>query len=120
MYQQNVISVLDFFQSSSLHTREQANKLFEVILKKLKKYSELHIDFSNIEFISRSFADELVKLKSQFSTAENYIEFCCLSRNVRQMLEAVEHTQSYSKREKYIPVRQFENWNSLMHFLEKV
>lgn len=119
MYQQNVISVLDFFQSSSLHTREQANRLFKAIQKK-EKHDELFIDFSEIEFISRSFADELVKLKSQFSTKKNHVEFCCLSKDVKQMFEVVEHTQSYSKREKFIPVRQFENWNSLMHFLEKI
>jgi anti-anti-sigma regulatory factor len=118
MYSQDVISVLDFLQSSSLHTREQAHKLFEAIFQ--KKNYELYIDFSGIEFISRSFADELVKLKSQFSTNKNYIEFCCLPRNVKQMFEAVEHTQSHNKIERFIPVHQFENWNSLMHFFEEI
>jgi anti-anti-sigma regulatory factor len=112
------IAVRKFFNSSSLHTREQAQYLFEQINKSILRTKMLYVDFSDISFISRSFADELVQLKSK-STQHDQIEFCCTTPNVSKMLEAVESTRNGKITSINIPVRRFTNTESLLSYFSE-
>ena len=113
------ISVRRFFNASALHTREQAEKLFAAVLDQLQPPEELFVDFSGIEFISRSFADELVKLKIT-SRRKRLINFCCTSSDIRSMLEAVEHTQTGNAKEPKVPIQRLDNLDSLMNFFSRI
>ena len=59
----STISVQEFFKAQGLHSREQAQELFASVIEVMHDHEPVWIDFSDIEFISRSFADELVHLK---------------------------------------------------------
>lgn len=113
------ISVYDFFQSQGLHSREQAQDLFAAIIQKMRRQEDIWVDFSDIDFMSRSFADELVNLKMK-SKQKRLINFCCTSASVREMLEAVEHTQIEKRDEKKLPVHRFDNIDSLFKYLSGI
>ena len=113
------ISVFDFFKLSALHTREQAQKLFTAVIDLMESPEPVWVDFSDIEFISRSFADELVHLKVN-SNDRSLINFCCASSNVNNMLETVERTQTNKSFEKKLPVHQFDSLESMRRFLSTI
>ncbi len=113
------ISVQNFFKAQSLHSREQAQDLFVDISSVMHNHEPVWIDFSDIEFISRSFADELIYLKTN-SKRKAFINFCCTSIAVQDMLEAVTHTQVKRKIEKKLPVHQFDSMESLLQFFSKI
>jgi anti-anti-sigma regulatory factor len=113
------ISVHSFFNGSALHTREQADKLFTAILNDVQPPEEIFVDFSDIEFISRSFADELVNLKLT-SREKKLINFCCTNSDVRAMLEAVEHTQTGIQKDRKLPIQRFDNLDNVMNFFSRV
>jgi hypothetical protein len=76
--------------AKNLTLRESASRLFDI----LESYREqrLIIDFSRIEFMSRSFADEYLERKEKTSKA---IEEKNLPKNVKQMLEIVETSRAH-------------------------
>jgi anti-anti-sigma regulatory factor len=113
------ISVFELFKASALHSREQAKELFSTILKIMRNHEPVWIDFSNIEFISRSFADELVHLKMN-SKEKSLINFCCTSITVNDIFDAVAHSQSKKKTEKKLPVQKFDSLESLMKYFSKI
>ncbi len=113
------ISVNNFFKVAALHTREQAQQLFSAIIDTMKSPDPVWIDFSDIEFLSRSFADELVHLKMN-SNKNDLINFCCTSPDVKNMLEIVEHTQTNKQFEKKLPVHQFESLESVRNFFSRI
>ena len=60
------IKVSELYQSSSLITRDAARDLFNVISHLPETYIKL--DFSNVQYASRSFFDELNKLLKDHPT----------------------------------------------------
>lgn len=113
------ISVREYFKTQGLHSREQAQELFDAILNLVHYNEEIWVDFSDIEFISRSFADELVHLKMN-SNKSNLINFCCASSEVKNMLESVEATQTNKRFEKKLPVHRFESMENLLKYFSKI
>ena len=84
----------------ALSTRPLADEFF----RKIKKYKEdeLTIDFKNVEFMSRSFADQYIRLKSE----DNYkIKEINKNEEVKEILEFVETVRSSKKREKIIEIK---------------
>jgi hypothetical protein len=51
--------IASIFKTNKLLTRESATDLFKLIA--LKQASKIYVDFENINFISRSFADQFHK-----------------------------------------------------------
>lgn len=113
------ISVFALFKAPALHSREQAQYLFAAILKIMRDHEPIWVDFSDIEFISRSFADELVHLKAN-SKQRSLVNFCCTSKDVQNMLDTVEHTQLKKKAEEKLPVHRFDSLESLMKYFSKI
>jgi len=86
--------------SVALSTRPLADEFFN----KIKKYreDELTVDFKNVEFMSRSFADQYIRLKSE----DNYkIKEINKNEEVKEILEFVEAVRSSKKREKIIEIK---------------
>lgn len=113
------ISVREYFKTESLHSREQAQEFFASILNLVRNNEEVWVDFSGIEFISRSFADELVHLKLN-SNKKDLINFCCTSHEVKTMLEIVAFTQTNKQFEKKLPVYQFDSMEKLFKYFSKI
>jgi len=109
------ISVHALFHSPTLHSREQANLLYSRIMKLIRENEEIYIDFSEIQFISRSFADELIHL-SNSSKKMSQIVFCCMAYDVEQMIRAVTRTQNGRTSGNYLPVQRFPNTESLLRY----
>ena len=85
---------------SNLITRHSLDRLFS----KLKKYKskELIIDFDNIKFVSRSGADEYIKLKN---IIRKNIKEINQSDDVKKMFEIVSNTKDIRMYDKMMPVR---------------
>lgn len=113
------ISVLRYFETQSLHSREQAQELFDAIIKLVRYNDEVWVDFSDIEFTSRSFADELVHLKLN-SKKKTLINFCCASQEVEKMLESVTSTQIKKPFVQNLAIRKFDSMENLYKYLSNI
>jgi len=69
--------------------REEAKKLEKISKEKLKKFNSVYLDFSNVEFVSRSFLDELLNI----ITKEKRIKVLNLKPNLKELFNRVEKTK---------------------------
>lgn len=92
------IKLGDFF-GKSLDTRESVTFLIDKIEKESDRAegSEIVLDFSGIEFMSRSFADELHKRINREGSRWSFI-FENLSLDLKNLLKIVEKTQTSRKK----------------------
>ena len=110
------IPVFDLL-NATLHTRQAATELLQAIAQNSCDHIEL--DFANVEYISRSFADQFHadKLKLAASSTKNII-VSNANEEVFKMLQAVANTQHKVNRDyEKIPVYYYTDWNSLERFL---
>lgn len=102
----------------TLHTRESVNELFS-LMKNHDTSNHFEIDFSNVDFISRSFADEFhyqkLKFQNEFQKTVIVLNAC---DEVYEMLQVVakNHKRDLLK-ENTIPVYKYTNKWDLNHFL---
>lgn len=75
------------YLSNTVHTREAVDNLFRAI--DLNEVSAIYLNFEGIDFISRSFADELVKHMSLLKKEHYEVELLNLSDEINQMLNKV-------------------------------
>jgi len=102
---------------TSVHTREASNILMEAIEKDLCDYIEL--DFSNVEYVSRSFADQFYaeKLNYALKSKKNII-VSNANETVMHMLNTVSKTQNkkHSGRDMF-PIYKYSSQKQLDNFL---
>jgi hypothetical protein len=99
-----------------LISREVVFSLFD----KLSKFdSDLELDFSNIEFISSSYADQFHKAKNDFENKHNSkIHILNANEKVIRMFQVVSKTQnSHERLFEKIPVYKFSKIDSLSDYL---
>jgi anti-anti-sigma regulatory factor len=70
---------------SGISARDAVKKIFEE-----KHQKNLVLDFSNINFVTRSAADQLLKEKSKSGSSDTLIRFINVSTPVSRMFNAVE------------------------------
>ncbi len=101
---------------NSLISREIAVALFKKIIG---SESNIEFDFTNIEFISRSFADQFYKLKIEYEQNQNSkIQIVNANENVINMLDIVSQTQNSTNREfQPVPIIKFSNSEMLSDYL---
>jgi hypothetical protein len=117
-----IVNIQDFFPSY-ISTRKAINKLSKNV--KLKAKAHYIFDFTNITFISRSFADEFLKY---LKTADIKWQFKHINKNVSSMLKAVQHSQeSCLSAERFnrndydrVAVTSFTNKKDLKNFLSVI
>lgn len=81
---------------NQLVSREQADELF-LLISKLKS-NTIVLDFSEIEFVSRSFADQLFKQKEDFFENSSCVfVFEHISSSIEKMLNTVKTSRSNSQ-----------------------
>jgi len=69
--------------------REDARKIEKISQEKLKKFNSIYFDFSNVEFISRSFLDELLNIMAK----EKRIKILNLQSNLKKFFNKVKKTK---------------------------
>ena len=118
---ERIIKLSSFFNSSSLDTRDEVVALFAEVRTGAPS-NKLIFDFTGIEFISRSFADEFHKQKMQLAKELNMqFEVANADLSVIEMLQAVSHTQHKVKREESrLMVYSFKDTASLFNYLQAV
>ena len=82
-----VINLSEFFNSSSLISRQAARELFDVISKTTEE--AILLDFLMINFASRSFFDEFNSKMSSLKLLGKKVEFVNLNVNVKTLFEIV-------------------------------
>ncbi len=80
----------------TVNTRGALSTLLSKI--QLQEKSTLVVDFSDVEFISRAFADELVKKREEWQQKGIKVILQNVGENVLNMLNAVARTQQAKKR----------------------
>lgn len=79
--------------------RDEVKKIFQPLTKEIKLAPTICLDFSEVKFISRSFADELLNFLSNFKRRKIRIKILNLKPNLKKMLELVEKSKEKTKRE---------------------
>ncbi|MFL3663696.1 MAG: hypothetical protein ACJ04Q_06830 [Flavobacteriales bacterium] len=106
--------------SEMLNTREAATELMNAVREANSNHVEF--DFSNVEFMSRSFADqfhkERIRLQNELKV---FVEISNANEQVVNILRTVASTQNKSKRNyKILPVFKFSNNDLLEEYLLSV
>lgn len=80
------LKLFEIIKTNRISTREMARKFFDLLPKEIDEYI---IDFSEIEFISRSFADEILRIKKNLTLQNKKLEFQNMQESVKKMIEIV-------------------------------
>src|SRR5258706_6834103 len=86
----STIYISEVFDSQSLVTRQAARDLFTKI--SLIPESTINLDFSKINFASRSFFDELNHYQSNFKLLGKQVEFQNLNETLSSLFQIVKST----------------------------
>lgn len=121
MTTEQIISVYSLFNSSTLDSRDEADFLLNKIQSNILS-EKIIIDFSGIDFISRSFADQFHKEKMKLSSERNInIEVANAEVAIIEMLRAVSNTQSKTNREvSKFTSYSFRDTSSLFEYLQAI
>jgi hypothetical protein len=112
---ETIIQVAELL-GKTIHTREAATQLLNVVVA--DPCSKIELDFSDVDYISRSFADQFHSDKLQLIiTSGKQIIVTNANEEVVNMLQAVAKTQNKSYHSRSLPVFKYSNWNQLENFL---
>lgn len=84
-------------QKRYLIFREEAKKILKSLAKKSKP-GPIYLDFSEIKFISRSFADELLNFLDRLGARKIRVKILNLKPNLKKMIELVKKSKEKIKR----------------------
>ncbi|PIQ15976.1 MAG: hypothetical protein COW67_05475 [Flavobacteriales bacterium CG18_big_fil_WC_8_21_14_2_50_32_9] len=106
--------------SRLLNTREAATELMNAVRE--SKCKHIEFDFSNVEFMSRSFADQFHKERIRLQDElKAFVEISNANEQVINILRTVASTQNKSKRDyKILPIFKFSNNDLLEEYLLSV
>lgn len=102
---------------NTVHTRDAARQLLQVVADNPCQQAEL--DFLDVQYISRSFADQFHADKLELAAAQQKtIIVTNANEAVVNMLQAVARTQDKTYRNPgNLPVLRYSNWSQLENFL---
>lgn len=106
----------------SLISRDQAEALSKLILEQKGSSLSIVLDFENVDFVSRSFADELVTLLNKIVQKETYsFSYSNFNEQHIQMFEAVRNTQKPTlKKRVSLPIMRFSTEKEFYNYLELI
>ena len=102
---------------TTIHTREASNQLLKLVQE--NPCQKIELDFLNVSYISRSFADQLYADKTRLSNdLRKYLVITNANDEVISMLQAVERTQNKSRKQ-YVdsPVYKYSSWKQIEDYL---
>lgn len=105
------------FLGKTIHTRDASNQLLKLVAD--NPCQKVDLDFSEVEYISRSFADQFHADKIKLATEQQKtIIVTNANEEVINMLQAVARTQNKAYRgHTHLPVYKYSTWNQLENFL---
>ncbi len=114
------IFVCSFLGTASLHTREQAQRLIQETEIAMLHHQPVWLDFTGIDFMSRSFADEFLKLAALWKR-DHQFDWLGFSPTLAKMLDMVAKSRSkQSNSSKEIPFVTVTDESVLYRFFEAV
>ena len=101
----------------TIHTRDASNYLLQVVAA--TGYQQIELDFSGVDYISRSFADQFHANKIKLAIEQQKSTIVTnANTEVVNMFQAVTKTQNKTDRATAsLPVYKFTTWNQLENFL---
>ena len=102
---------------TTLHTRDAAKRLLQMVAD--SPCQQVELDFLNVQYISRSFADQFHADKMELiAITKKEIVVVNASESVVNMLQTVSRTQNKTCREESsLPVLKYTDWTQLENFL---
>jgi hypothetical protein len=92
---QSSIHIAEFL-GTTLHSRDKANALFEKLSSEYQDVAQIHLNFKDVQYMSRSFADGFHKAERKWiSERQPQIFIEHVSLQVFEMLDAVSKTQKF-------------------------
>lgn len=106
--------------SELLNSREAATMLLDLVIE--QQVDRVELDFSEIEFMSRSFADQFHKERYALQSNNGLIiEISNANEEIINMLNTVARTQNKTKREFFkLPVFKYSDTDMLSDYLLSV
>lgn len=99
----------------TLNTRENVNDLFSQLKSSLSNKKNIVLDFTDVTFMSRSFADQLVKV---INSSNFQIELMNMNLDIQEMYRIVQKTQKDNNRKTYnVPILRFSTQKQLENYL---
>lgn len=90
MKKQKIIRIdLGNLIAKNIASRQSAELIRPEIFRIAPRKENIEIDFSNVDFISRSFADEILHLKDEMKKRDIIIQFSNTNNEVENMLKIV-------------------------------
>lgn len=86
--------------AKNIATRQSVELIRSEIFRVVSQREHIEIDFANVDFISGSFADEIVRLKDEVGKKDITIRFSNTNNEVENMLKVV--TSRVSKKQRSI------------------
>ena len=90
MYNASTINLAAFATSPNLATRQIARELADVLMHSMEK--QITLDFSDVEYASRSFFDELNAAMSKIALLGKTVEFRNLNEDLEKLYNYVKET----------------------------
>src|ERR1700736_5071624 len=114
-----IIHIKSIF-GNTLDSRDEAIKLFVLLNSGYVQFQEIHLDFTAVDFMSRSFADQFHKEKGKLAR-DRTISIDNASNQVISILQAVSKTQNNSVKEtKDLPVYSFSKVDQFLNYLQAI
>jgi anti-anti-sigma regulatory factor len=105
--------------NESLRSRTEAQKVYTAAIDSKERY--ITIDFSDVCFMSRSFADEFCDVLNQLRTGNKIVTCINESENVEVMLQIVSENRGKARDIKIEGVvREFSNFGDLSNFMATI
>ncbi len=91
------LNIRTLFAASSLSTRSSAEliqkKIEEILASHAENPSKIVLDFEGMQFISRSFAHELLQLQDSYRQRKKVISLSNLSEDLESMIALVQRSK---------------------------
>lgn len=106
---------------NTLNTRDEASKLMRHIQLEYAAINDVVLDFRDVDFMSRSFADQFYKEQQSYMQAKNvHIQIADADIQIIDVLQAVSKTQKRERSFTEYPVYTFVSENVLMDYLQAI
>lgn len=106
---------------NTLNTRDEVSKLMRHIQLEYTAINDIVLDFRDVGFMSRSFADQFYKEQQSYIHTKNVsIQIMDADSQIIDVLQAVSKTQKKERSFTEYPFYTFVNENALMDYLQAI
>lgn len=116
----NIVDIIEVI-GDTLNTRDEASKLMRHVQSEYGAINDIVLDFRDVAFMSRTFADQFYKERQSYIQAANiHLQIADADIQIIDVLQAVSKTQKKERSLTEYPVYTFVNENVLMDYLQTI